>query len=50
MVTLTLEAPENSTHVALTQDTFATEERLALHRSGWTEGFEKLRLLAGSSG
>ena len=27
---------------------FLTEERLALHRSGWTESFEKLQAVLGS--
>ncbi|KRE50572.1 activator of HSP90 ATPase [Arthrobacter sp. Soil736] len=49
VVTLTLEALDNGTEVTLAQGTFATAERLELHRSGWTEGFEKLRLLAGSA-
>lgn len=49
VVTLTLESLGNGTEVTLSQGTFATTERLELHRSGWTEGFEKLRLLAGSA-
>jgi uncharacterized protein YndB with AHSA1/START domain len=36
-----------STEVALTQGPFKTEARLALHRGGWTDSFDKLeRLLA----
>jgi len=42
VVTLTLEALGNGTEVTLSQGTFATTERLELHRSGWIEGFEKL--------
>jgi uncharacterized protein YndB with AHSA1/START domain len=30
------------TSVTLTQGDFTTEERLELHRSGWTDSFEKL--------
>jgi uncharacterized protein YndB with AHSA1/START domain len=33
---------------SLSQGSFATEERLALHQGGWTDGFEKLRGLAES--
>jgi uncharacterized protein YndB with AHSA1/START domain len=32
----------NSTAVALSQGQFKTEERLVLHRDGWSESFEKL--------
>jgi uncharacterized protein YndB with AHSA1/START domain len=42
-VTLTLEAEDSGTRLALTQGPFATGERLALHRNGWSESFEKLR-------
>jgi uncharacterized protein YndB with AHSA1/START domain len=31
-----------TTVMTLTQGEFATEERLELHRSGWTDSFEKL--------
>jgi uncharacterized protein YndB with AHSA1/START domain len=34
-----------STEVALTQGPFKTEERRALHRDGWTDGFDKLERL-----
>ncbi|WP_211882531.1 SRPBCC family protein [Pseudarthrobacter albicanus] len=43
VVTLMLHAHDGGTRVSLSQGLFATEERLALHRNGWTESFEKLR-------
>lgn len=43
VVTLSLAAAGGMTEISLVQGAFATEERLALHRSGWTESFEKLR-------
>jgi uncharacterized protein YndB with AHSA1/START domain len=43
VVRLSLEAHGDATAVSLSQGTFATDERLALHRSGWTDAFEKLR-------
>jgi uncharacterized protein YndB with AHSA1/START domain len=43
VVTLTLEAHDGGTRVSLSQGPFTTEERLALHRDGWTDSFEKLR-------
>ncbi|MGH3333725.1 MAG: SRPBCC family protein, partial [Nocardioidaceae bacterium] len=45
VVRLSLDAVGGATEVSLSQGAFATEERLALHRSGWTESFEKLREL-----
>jgi uncharacterized protein YndB with AHSA1/START domain len=42
VVELSLEPSGGRTTVTLTQGDFATEERLELHRSGWTESFEKL--------
>lgn len=45
VVTLSLKPIGDATEVWLSQSGFATEERLALHRSGWTEAFEKLREL-----
>ena len=47
-VTLSLNAVGDTTEVLLMQGEFATEERVALHRNGWTESFEKLRELVGS--
>ena len=43
IVTLALDALDSATEVSLSQGLFATEERLALHRNGWTDSFEKLR-------
>jgi uncharacterized protein YndB with AHSA1/START domain len=45
-VTLSLDEIDGATEVSLSQGDFATEERLALHRNGWTEAFEKLRAMA----
>lgn len=42
VVRLSLNTLGGGTEVALSQGEFATEERLALHRSGWTDSFEKL--------
>jgi uncharacterized protein YndB with AHSA1/START domain len=41
-VTLSLAARAGQTWITLTQGEFATEERLALHRAGWTDSFGKL--------
>ncbi len=44
VVTLSLDAVGDTTAVSLMQGgEFATEERLALHRRGWTDSFERLR-------
>ncbi|GAA2112368.1 SRPBCC domain-containing protein [Microlunatus panaciterrae] len=47
LVTLVLRAVVGggATEVALTQGPFRTEARLALHREGWTDAFEKLERL-----
>jgi uncharacterized protein YndB with AHSA1/START domain len=45
VVVLALAALGQTTEIFLLQDPFATAERLALHRTGWTESFEKLREL-----
>ena len=45
VVRLSLDTVGDGTEVALSQGEFATEERLDLHRSGWTDSFEKLRAL-----
>ena len=37
-----------STEVAFTQGPFKTEARRALHRDGWTDGFDKLERLISS--
>jgi uncharacterized protein YndB with AHSA1/START domain len=47
LVTLSFGDRGDSTEVGLTQGAFKTDERLALHRDGWSESFDKLeRLLA----
>lgn len=43
IVTLSLDAMGDATAVSLVQGEFATEERVALHRDGWSDSFEKLR-------
>lgn len=48
VVTISLDAVEDATKVALSQGEFATEARLALHRAGWTESLVKLRELLAS--
>lgn len=45
VVKLTLRAVGDATKVVLSQGEFATEARLALHRSGWADSLEKLRQL-----
>lgn len=45
IVELTFHDRRRSTEVVLTQGPFCTEPRRALHRGGWTDGFEKLELL-----
>ena len=49
IVRLSLDAAGGSTQLSLSQGRFATEARLALHRSGWTESFQKLREHLGSN-
>jgi uncharacterized protein YndB with AHSA1/START domain len=43
VVMLRLDVVGDATGVTLWQGEFATEARLALHRNGWTDSFEKLR-------
>jgi uncharacterized protein YndB with AHSA1/START domain len=43
LVTLTLADEGKSTKLTLDQGPFATEGRLALHRDGWSDSFQKLR-------
>jgi uncharacterized protein YndB with AHSA1/START domain len=43
LVTLALEELGESTRLTLDQAPFATEARLALHRDGWSNSFERLR-------
>jgi uncharacterized protein YndB with AHSA1/START domain len=45
LATLSLEQPGEATELTLTQGAFATEERLELHRGGWSDSFEKLAAL-----
>lgn len=48
VVDLSLGLTGEDTRLALSQGPFLTEERLALHRSGWTESFEKLEQILNS--
>ena len=43
VVTLSLDPVGDATELSLSQGLFATAERLALHRGGWTDSFDKLR-------
>ena len=45
VVTLTLDVVGEATELALRQGDFATEERLALHRGGWSDSLDKLSAL-----
>jgi uncharacterized protein YndB with AHSA1/START domain len=45
VVTLTLDAVDEGTELGVRQGEFATEERLVLHRSGWTDSLDKLSTL-----
>lgn len=45
VVVLGLQVAGDTTRLSLRQDGFATEERVDLHRSGWTDSLEKLREL-----
>jgi uncharacterized protein YndB with AHSA1/START domain len=47
VVTLTLDDVGEGTGLTLRQGEFATEERLALHRNGWTDSLDKLFALLG---
>ena len=49
VATLSLDDLGDATEVSLSQGEFATEARLELHRSGWTDSSEKLRELIESS-
>ena len=49
VVELSLRDLEGSTQLTVEQGVFATEERLALHTQGWTEGLERLYELVSSS-
>jgi uncharacterized protein YndB with AHSA1/START domain len=43
VVDLALGSTGEATRLVLSQGPFLTEERLALHRTGWTESFDKLQ-------
>jgi uncharacterized protein YndB with AHSA1/START domain len=45
VVTLTLDVVPQGTELAVAQGAFATEERLALHRGGWSDSLDKLAAL-----
>jgi uncharacterized protein YndB with AHSA1/START domain len=45
LVGLSLRDSDGSTEIFFTQGTFKTEARLALHRDGWTDSFDKLEQL-----
>lgn len=50
VVTLALDVRDSGTRLTVSHGEFATEERLALHRDGWTDSLERLRrLLEGQS-
>ncbi|MET1064128.1 MAG: SRPBCC domain-containing protein [Arthrobacter sp.] len=48
VVDLSLGSTGEATLLVLSQGPFLTEERVALHRDGWTESFEKLQAVLGS--
>jgi uncharacterized protein YndB with AHSA1/START domain len=48
LVELSFRDVDGSTEVGFTQGAFKTEARYALHRDGWTEGFDKLEEHFGS--
>lgn len=50
VVDLSLQTADDGTRLALSQGPFLTEERLELHRGGWTDSLEKLQALAGGRG
>ena len=48
VVDLSLGSTGEATRLALSQGPFLTEERVDLHRNGWTESFEKLQAVLNS--
>lgn len=48
VVDLSLGSTGEATRLVLSQGPFLTDERLELHRSGWTESFEKLQAVLNS--
>ena len=49
VVTLTLQDRGERTEVLLTQDEFATDERLGLHEEGWIDSFGRLEQVLGEA-
>jgi uncharacterized protein YndB with AHSA1/START domain len=45
LVAIVLAESGEGTEVSFTQGEFATEDRLELHRGGWTDGFDRLEAL-----
>jgi uncharacterized protein YndB with AHSA1/START domain len=45
LVTIVLAELDGQTEVSFVQGEFATEDRLELHRGGWTDGFDRLEKL-----
>jgi uncharacterized protein YndB with AHSA1/START domain len=50
LVTLSLREHDQGTELELTQAAFATDERLALHREGWSNSLDKLEELVSGAG
>jgi uncharacterized protein YndB with AHSA1/START domain len=50
VVVLTLTAVAEGTEISLSQGPFATEERRALHHSGWTDSLQRLAALTSADG
>jgi uncharacterized protein YndB with AHSA1/START domain len=50
LVELSFEEQRETTELVLWHGDFRTEARLALHREGWTESFEKLERLLSAAG
>jgi len=48
VASLSLDDVGDATKLSLSQGAFATEARVSLHRSGWTDSFDKLRALVES--
>jgi uncharacterized protein YndB with AHSA1/START domain len=50
VVELTLEAERDTTVLSLRHGEFATDERLALHRGGWTDSLDRLHDVVATGG
>ncbi len=50
VVTVSLDADDGATELSLRQGEFSTEERLALHRDGWSDSLDKLSALLDAGG